>query len=80
MIMRDFYAREPSTEMPISLARCGSAKCALIAKGGGKPFSTTTETRAGVRVEDQTPQISLYEEMEPVGVESDASRKDQTDV
>ena len=66
--MRDFYAKERRPEMSISLARCGRAKCALIAKGGAKPFSTTTETRAGVRVEDQKPQISLSEEAEPVRV------------
>ena len=50
-----------------------------IAKKRAKPISTTTGTRACGRGELKTAELRP-EEVEPAGMESDASRKDQTDV
>ena len=51
-----------------------------IAKRRAKPISTTTGTRAGVGGEDKKNAELRSEELEPAGVESDASRKGQSDV
>ena len=79
MFMRDFCARRQSREMSISLARCGSAKgahsqgtCEAHRYDNG---NTSRRGRGGSKTAELR-----SEEVEPAGVESDASGKDQVGV